>query len=81
MQIAVMCSFVKSLNVHAVDVVRGACEVQQVVALLHHLIDGRAVFLRLRVTIAGAVDQLVDDVVQPEQIRGWLKSFKVVSTN
>lgn len=44
------------LKFHVVDVVECACEVQQVIALLHQLIDGRAMLLRLRVSIAGSVD-------------------------
>ena len=47
-------------------VVAGACEVEELLALLHHLIDSVAVFLRLREAIAGSVDQLINDVVKPQ---------------
>lgn len=61
------------------DVVGCAREVQDVVALLHHLIDSGAMLLRLGVAITGAVDELVDDVVKPEEVGVGLVAGEVVT--
>jgi hypothetical protein len=61
-----------------VDVVEDAGEVQQLVALLHELVDSRAVLLGLGVVVAGAVDEFVDDVVQPEEVGVGFVACEVV---
>lgn len=69
------------LEFHVADVVGCACKVENVVALLHHLVDSGTMLLRLGVAITCTVDEFVDDVVKPQKVGVRFVAGKIVSGN
>jgi hypothetical protein len=48
---------------------------------MHHFIDGALMFITLRVFVAGTINELIEKIVKPENVREWLKAPEVVAKN